>query len=429
MNTRFKFFIVTSSTCLMMLLTLGAFMGTSASPDDAYKHLAVYTEVLSRIKSDYVEEPDMKNVTLGALNGLLESLDPYASYLNADQYKQYLKVKGARKADVGLVLSKKFGYLNVVDAVPGSPAGKAGLTTGDVIEAIGGVTTRDMPLAYAEMLLQGDPGTSVELTVLRVRRSAEPQKIGLVRAVPKMPAVAWKMLPDQIGHIIVQSTEQGKAREIAHAVEELNKQGAKKLILDVRNSATGSPEEGIAAANLYLESALIAYLEGQKVSRQNFQAQSSKTVYKGPLAVITNRGTANGAEILAAALLDAKRAEVIGERTYGDAAVRKAVLLDDGGAVILSVAKYYSPSGKALQDTGVTPSVPVVETEASPDSDEDPPVEPQPSKPSEDLLLKKAVEVLTAGKAVASSGQGARAPESVEPEKIVTPVSGAAKKK
>ncbi len=387
----------------MVLLTLGAFMGTSASPDDAYKHLAVYTEVLSRIKSDYVEEPDMKNVTLGALNGLLESLDPYASYLNADQYKQYLKVRGSRKADVGLVLSKKFGYLNVVDAIPGSPAGKAGLTTGDVLEAIGGVTTRDMPLAYAEMLLQGDPGTSVELTVLRVRRSAEPQKVGLVRAAPKHPPVTVKMMQDQVGHIQISSMEQGKAREIADAVQELNKQGAKKLILDLRNAASGAPEEGIAAANLFIESALIAYLEGQKVSRQNFQAQPSKAIYKGPLAVITNRGTASGAEILTAALLDSKRAEVIGERTYGDAAVRKAVLLDDGAAVILSVAKYYSPSGKALQDTGVTPSLPVVENEALPDPDDEPPVEPQPPKSGEDLLLKKAVEILTSGKPVASA--------------------------
>src|SRR5262249_11101564 len=119
MNSRFKFLVVSTSSCLLVLLTMGAYMGHSASPDDAYKHLSVYTEVLSRIKSDYVEEPDMKNVTLGALNGLLESLDPYASYLNADQYKQYLKFQENKKADVGLVLSKKFGYLNVVDAIPG----------------------------------------------------------------------------------------------------------------------------------------------------------------------------------------------------------------------------------------------------------------------------------------------------------------------
>ncbi len=407
MNSRFKLFVVTSSSCLVVLLMFGAAMGRSASPEDAYKHLAVYTEVLSRIKSDYVEEPDMKNVTLGALNGLLESLDPYASYLNADQYKQYLKYRDNRKADVGLILSKKYGYLNVVDAVPNSPAAKAGLSTGDVLEAIGAVSTRDMPLAYAEMLLHGDAGTSVELTVLRVRRSTEPQKVGLVRAVTKFAPVTAKMEQDQIGRIALSSVEPGKAKEVAAAVKDLEKQGAKKIILDVRNAASGTPEEGIALANLFLEKGLIGYLVGQKSPRQDFEAAASKAIWKGPLAVITNRGTANGAEVAAAALLDSKRGEVIGERTYGDAAVRKAILMDDGGAVILSTAKYYSPSGKALQDTGVTPSVPLVESEPVGDPDDETPQPEQPAQPQpqvktgEDVLLKKAIEVLNAGKPVA----------------------------
>lgn len=407
MNSRFKLFVVTSSSCLVVLLMFGAAMGRSASPDDAYKHLAVYTEVLSRIKSDYVEEPDMKNVTLGALNGLLESLDPYASYLNADQYKQYLKFKDSRKADVGLALSKKFGYLNVVDAIPNSAAAKAGLGTGDVLEAIGGVSTRDMPLAYAELLLTGDAGTSVDLTVLRVRRGTEPQKVALVRSMTKLPSIISKMQQDQIGWIQVQSTETGKAKEVANAVKELEKQGAKKIILDLRNAAVGMSEEGIEIANLFMDKGLITYVQGQKSAKQDYQAVATKSIWKGPLAVITNRGTANGGEVVASAMLESKRAEVIGERTYGDAAVRKSILLDDGGAVILSVAKFYSVSGKALQDTGVTPSVPLVENEPVPDPDEDqpepPPTKPEAPKSNEDLLLKKAIEILNSGKGVAAS--------------------------
>jgi Periplasmic protease len=160
MNSRFKFVVVTSSTILVVLLLLGAGLGRSASPEDAYRHLAVYTEVLSRIKSEYVEEPDIKNVTLGAVNGLLESIDPYASYLNADQYKQYLKAQDTKKASVGLVLSKKFGYVGVVDSIPGTAAAKAGLNTGDMLESINGVATRDMPLAYAELLMNGEAGTT-----------------------------------------------------------------------------------------------------------------------------------------------------------------------------------------------------------------------------------------------------------------------------
>lgn len=419
MNRRLKFFVISVSSCLVAFLILGASMGRSAPPEQAYKHLAVYTEVLSRIKSDYVEEPDMKSVTLGALNGLLESLDPYASYLNSDQYKQYLKFQEGKKGGVGLILSKKFGYLNIVDAVPGSPAAKAGLSTGDVLEAIGGVSTRDMPLAFAELLLYGDVGSSVDLTVLRVRRGTEPQKVALIRAADKLPPVVSKMLPEQIGHVQVQSFEKGKAKELAAAVAELQKQGARKLILDLRNAAMGAPEEGIEGANLFLDKGAITYVQGQKVAKQNFEAQPAKAIWKGPLTVITNRGTASGAEVMASALLDSKRAEVVGERTYGDAAVRKPILLDDGGAVILSVAKYYSvASNKALQDTGVTPSVPLVENEAAPEPDEENP-EPQPQpqqKPGEDLLLKKAIEVVNSGKAVASTATTPAAPAAAAPE-------------
>ncbi len=349
MNSRLKVFVVSTSTCLVVLLLLGAVHGRSASPEDTYRHLAVYTEVLQRIKSDYVEEPDMKSVTLGAVNGLLESVDPYASFLSADQYKQYLKSKNQHKADVGLVLSKKFGYVGIVDTIPGSPAAKAGLGTTDVIETINGVATRDMPLAYAEMLLQGEPGSTVEVGVLRFR-NPEPTKLKIVRAAIHYPQVTSKMLPGQVGWVKVQSLAENAVKETAAKVEELQRQGAKQLILDLRHCATGGPREGVALANLFLDKGMITYLQGQKVQRENFEAAAAKDISKLPLVLITNRGTADGAEIAAAALLDGKRAEIVGERTYGDASQRKAITMDDGSAVILSVAKYYSPAGKAIQD-------------------------------------------------------------------------------
>ena len=408
MNSRFKLAVVTSSTILVVLLLVGAVMGQSASPEEPYRQLSVYSEVLSRIKSEYVEEPDIKNVTLGAMNGLLESIDPFASYLSADQYKQYLKATDSKKAGVGLVLSRKFGYVGVVNAVPGSSAHRAGLGTGDMLESIAGVATRDMPLAYAEMLLQGDPGTSVEISALRVRKP-EPQKMTLTRAAVRYPSVTSKLLPDGIGLVQIPAIEPGRAKEVTSHVEGLVKQGAKKLILDVRNSGVGKPEDGVVIANLFLDKGLITYSEGQKYKRQDFTADPAKAVFKSqPIAVITNRGTAGAAEVLAASLLDGKRAEVVGERTYGDAAIRKAITMDDGGAVILSVAKYYSPAGKAIQDTGVTPSVPVTDAEAFVDAEEgqDPAATPapdQPRKDEEDVTLKKAIEVLTKGKSASDT--------------------------
>lgn len=393
MNSRFKFVVVTSSTILVVLLLLGAGLGRSASPEDAYRHLAVYTEVLSRIKSEYVEEPDIKNVTLGAVNGLLESIDPYASYLNADQYKQYLKAQDTKKASVGLVLSKKFGYVGVVDSIPGTAAAKAGLNTGDMLESINGVATRDMPLAYAELLMNGEPGTNVEISVLRLRKP-EPQKITLSRSYVKYPPVVSKLLPDQVGMIQVQSMEAGKLKEIAAAVEQLQKQGARRLVLDLRNAAVGKPEDGVALASLFMDKGIVTYLQGQKVARQDFLAEPAKTIFRQPLVLITNRGTANAAEIASAALLESKRAEVVGERTYGDAALRKPVTMEDGSAVILSVAKYYSPSGKAIQDVGVTPTYMVTDAEPAADSDDENAPVPESKKSGDDPLLKRAVEVL-----------------------------------
>lgn len=399
MNSRLKLLVVTVSSCLVLFLLLGSLLGRSAPPEDVYSHFYVYTEVLSRIKSQYVEEPDMHDVTLGALNGLLEAIDPYASYLNADQYKRYLNSRDTHKASLGLVLSRKMGHVSVVDAIPGSPAAKAGLTTRDMIETIDGIATRDMPLAYAEILLSGEAGTVVDLTVLRFPQRTEPQEFSLVRQAVEYPAVRSQLLPDAIGYIRVQSLESGKTEEVARRLKILMKQGAEKIILDLRRSAVGDPEEGLALADLFLDEGLIGYLEGQKVARQDFRASREETLSRLPMVVVTNRGTARGAEIAAAALLGNDRCEVVGERSYGDAAVRKAVALNDGSAVILSVAKYYSPEGKALQDTAVTPSVVAVAEEPDPDVEgEEPRIEPQPElSVSEDTVLQKAIEVLNKG--------------------------------
>jgi carboxyl-terminal processing protease len=401
MTSRWKYLVVSTSTILVFFLLIGARHGASAntSNEDQYRHLAVYTEVLSRIKSDYVEEPDMKNVTLGALNGLLESIDPYASYLNADQYKQYMKTKESKKGDVGLILSKRLGYVGIVDAIPGSPADKVGLNTGDIIESINGVATRDMPLVYAEMLLQGEPGTSVEVGILRVTKP-DPTKVSITRALVATPNVTSKMLADQIELIQAPAVDVQRVKEIKAKLEEAQKQGARKVILDLRDNSIGTPEDGVHLANLFLDKGLITYMQGQKVPRQDMNAVPADAVSKLPLTVITNRGTARGAEVAAAALLDSKRAEVVGERTYGDAALRKALTMEDGSAVILSVAKYYSPSGKAIQDNGVTPSVPVAEAQPNLDADDDNTQEPEPQKGDrnkDDKLLKKAIEVANGG--------------------------------
>jgi len=407
-----KFLVISLSSALSVLFVLGTVMARQTSPEDVYRHFAVYTEVLTRIKSEYVEEPDMEGVTLGALHGLLESIDPFASYLNEEQYQKYLDEQKVERAGVGLVLSRKIGYVSVVDSIPGSPADKAGLTTGDLIETIDGVATRDMPLAYAEMLLRGEPGSEVKLSVLRVRLSTDPVEVHLVRAPIQYPPVTSQIVNGDIGYVKVRSLETGKAAEVARHLKKLKAAGAKKILLDLRRAAAGNPEEGLALADLFLDEGLMAYVQGQKVPKKEYRARRETTVSRDPLVVVINRGTANGAEVAAAALLANKRCEVVGEPSYGDAAIRRAVPLRDGGAVILSVAKYHAPNGDAIQDKRVKPSVVSIAQERFPEQPEgeQPRIERAPDLPvHEDPMLQKAIEVLTKGVSgqVASRGSSA----------------------
>lgn len=405
MNRRFQFTVVVSSACIVGLLLFGAVRGRSAAPEAPYTHLGVYEEVLSRIQTQYVEEPDLKAVTLGAINGMLESLDPFASYLNADQYKQYQAAKANPKPSAGIYLSKGLGLMIVVDTVANSSAAKAGLTTGDVVESINNISTRDMPLAFAEILMQGDPGTSVELSVLRTNRQ-DPQKVVLDRTAVAFPPVSSRLISDPgkdpVGLIGTTTLDAARVRDISQKIADLQRQGAKRYLLDLRHCSTGSPDEGIALANLFQDKGLLGYSQGQKSRRQDFDAAPAKAVTKLPVTVLTNRATTGACEVTAAALLETKRADVVGERTFGDAAVRNAVPLDDGSAVILATAKFYGPDGKAIQGNGVTPSVPQLESEPVAVLDEDTvpdtPDTPPPAKTGPDLILQKGLETVQQAK-------------------------------
>ena len=253
-----------------------------------------------------------------------------------------------------------------------------------------------MPLAFAEILLQGDPGTSVELGVIRVRRS-EPSKMTVTRALVATPPVTGR-LQGKVGIIAVPGLQAGRSKDVAAQVAALEKQGAKSLVLDLRHSSTGVDEEGVALANLFMSNGMIGYTQGQKQARQNLMAMN-KPVTQAPLAVLVNRSTAGGAEIAAAALMNSKRAQVIGERTYGDAAIRRTITMNDGSAVILSVAKYYSPDGKAIQDNGVTPGILQSDADTVADAGDDIPDAAQDDsakKPATDELLNKAIQVAAA---------------------------------
>ncbi|CAN5448366.1 S41 family peptidase [soil metagenome] len=393
-----------------VVLVLAAFLGVNTSfvsaasdsdaQDGAYKQINVYSEVLRHIQTDYVVEPNIPAVTNGALRGLLESLDSDSSYLTPEEYKAYKADKGG-KAQVGINVSKRYGYATVVSVVPGSPADKANLNDGDIIEAIGGQDTRELSLAMIQMLLAGQPGTELTVAVVRPRKS-QPEKVSMTRTALVLAPVSETMYENStILYLKPGALDHEHVQQIESKLKQMSKAGNKKVLLDLRDVAAGDMTEATRVANFFLSTGTIASLEGQKIAKQTFTAEASKSINTtAPLVVITNRGTAGPAELVAAALLDNKRAELVGEKTFGEGAQQKTFDLPDGGALILSVAKYKTPAGKKLQDEGVTPGLLVasnIDDGAVPDEDGGDGAAPAPvakAGVSVDEQLSKALDLL-----------------------------------
>ncbi len=366
MPKSFKISLLAISVVFVLCLFLGVnTRGVSAAGDQsqegAYRQINVYGEVLQHIQNDYVEDPSIPKVTNGALRGLLESLDADSSYLSPTDYKTYKEDKGG-KAQVGINVSKRYGYATVVSVVPGSPADKADLNDGDIIEAIGNQDTRDISLAVIQLMLEGVPGSQLELAVIRPRQ-AKPQKVVLNRIVVSEPAVSETLYDNSsILYLKPYILDKEHVNGLEAKLKGMSKTGTKKVLLDLRDVSSGDDAEATRLANFFLQSGTIATLEGQKVPKQTFTADPSKTIDgTGPLAVLINRGTAGPAEIVAAAIADNKRGDLVGERTFGEGIQQKTFELADGGAVILSVAKYASPKGKKFEDDAVTPTTQVAQ--------------------------------------------------------------------
>jgi len=377
---------VFAAVCLGFALGEFGWFGVHAGgeQDGAYRQIGVYQQVLRRIQSDYVTDPNINTVTTGALHGLLESLDADSSYLSPTEYKIYKDRPSSGVAQVGITVSKRFGYATVVNVIPGSPADHEHISDGDVIESIGDQSTRELSLAVIRLMLEGKPGTSVIVTVVRPRKS-DPDKVTLTRTLVAAPAMADQQYENgSILYLKPGTVSKARVDEIA---AKLKANKSRKVVLDLRDSAGGDEDEGLRLANLFISQGTLATLEGQKYPKQTFTADPAKCLTTAPVVVLVNRGTYGPAELAAAAIEDAKRGDVVGERTFGEGSVQKTIDLPDGAALLLTVAKYEAPGGKKIQDEAVVPNVQIGQVSDDDIDDTNPPAK-------EDAPLNKALEIL-----------------------------------
>jgi carboxyl-terminal processing protease len=409
MRFKTKIAIVVFSTIIAFYAIVGSFMSKSGqvvARGSQYGQLQIFDEVLSHIIRDYVDQPDLEKVRIGSLRGLAEGLDPYSAYLTPEQVKQY--DPKANRGETGLVLSKVGGYAYAVAVLKGSPAEQAGVRSGDFIEYVGKVPSRDLSLYDIEQLLSGQPGTTAEVRILH---QGVPHKITLTRAKIVQPSVESRIEEPGIGYLKITTLADGKAAEVKTALNDLMSKGAQKIVLDLRGAANGRIQEGVAVANLFTANGTIARILGKADKEtETFAADASKVVFNGPVTVVIDRSTAGPAEVIAAAIRDQKRGELVGERTFGTGSDQQLFKLSDEGALLITTAKYAPAAGKAFMEEPVNPTVKVdriVEADTIlPDGDDDddaedskpdqqPQVTPQkPPQPVEDVQLKKAFEVI-----------------------------------
>jgi len=413
MSAKIRIAVVMLSAGIACYAIAGGFpwdRGVSAKGNQ-WAQLRIFDEVLYHINKDYVDEPDMERVRTGALRGLADGLDPYSAYLTPAQVADFKPVEPGMREVGGMALSKYGGYVYVVSALKGSPAEKSGLATGDVLEYIGKAATRDMSLYDAEMLLTDPKASSIEVKIVRAGQSGT---VTFTNGQAMVPPVEAKISEPGVGYIGVPAVTNGKAAEVKAAIDSLTAKGAKKIVLDLRGAALGSLEEGAALANLFVGDGVLARKIGKGGGdAASVTAKKEAVAYTGPLAVIIDESTAGAGEVVASALINSKRAEAIGERTFGAGVELGVFNLRDGGAMLITVAKYAPATGKPFMEEGVAPTVEVKQQMAEvvvPDDDEDAPpngtepkTAPKPApKPVEDLQLKKALEVVRGGTAAAA---------------------------
>jgi carboxyl-terminal processing protease len=382
MSSKTRLSILLVSTPVLAFVVVGGLIGQERVPGDRiFRHLRVFEDVVQLVMSNYVEEVKVDRAMEGAMRGLADGLDPDSAYLDPKQVKAAAGPETLPGGDVGLELTRQY-YLRAIAARDGSPAAKAGLQTGDFVRAIDGRPTRDMSVFEGSRLLRGQPGTKVTLTVIR-GNAADPHDVVLVREKPSIAPVSSKMIGTDIGYLRIATFQTPVTDEVRKQTAALAKQGAKALLIDLRRTAEGPLDNGIATARLFVKSGTLAVKAGRdKADREPIVAKAEDAAIDLPVTLLVTTGTTGAAELFVAALDGNKRADIVGERTLGRAGLQKLVQLPENRGLWLTYAKYLTPAGDPIHGKGLEPDVRV----------EEPDVEFGAPAPEKDTMLDAALD-------------------------------------
>jgi carboxyl-terminal processing protease len=350
---------------LLVGMALGFFLAAqwvpsvSAVPRQDYESLEAFTNILSIVKKNYVEDVDTKNLVNGAINGMLSSLDPHSAYLTPELYKELQMDTQGRFGGLGIEITVKDGILTVVSPIEDTPAAKAGVKPGDQIFKIENEFTKDMTLVDAVKKMRGPKGTKINISI---KREGVPELINftLMRDTIRVQSVRSRTLEEGYGYIRLAQFQERSDRDVQKALEKMaaEKGGIKGLVLDLRNDPGGLLTQAVRISDLFLDSGLIVYTEGRIESqKQKYFAQKEGSWMDFPMVVLVNGGSASASEIVAGALQDHKRAVILGTKTFGKGSVQTILPLDDNSALRLTTARYFTPNGRSIQAMGIVPDI------------------------------------------------------------------------
>jgi len=363
-NWPIKFIIFGAFIIVYFLLTISVFAEEEKGNQNAYNKLKVFSEIISLIESNYVETVKSDTMIEGAINGMVKSLDPHTNYMPPATYKEMQVETTGKFGGLGIEISMRDGILTVVSPIDDTPAFRAGVKAGDKIIKIEDESTLDMTLQDAVSLLRGETGSPINITIFRKNFKA-PKEFTIVRDIIKVRSVVHKLYQADIGYIKIRSFSKNTSSDLDKALADLEKKGITKLILDVRNNPGGLLNQAVEVTDRFLNREnLIVYTKGRS-NEQNMRFTSHDKVagVNYPLIILVNGGSASASEIVAGALQDLNRAIVLGTPTFGKGSVQTIIPLSDGSALKLTTARYYTPSGRVIQENGIEPDI-LVEMEA-----------------------------------------------------------------